>query len=40
MHGTIFVVNEKPKWLDEYELFDVMNREWPGIDYVGQEPTT
>lgn len=34
MHGTIFILKEKPEWLDEYELFEGMNREWPGIDYV------
>lgn len=36
MHGTIFVLKEKPDWLDEYEVFEYMNTEWPGIDYVDE----
>jgi hypothetical protein len=34
VHATIFVLKDQPEWLDEYELFKAMNREWPGIDYV------
>lgn len=34
MHGTVILLNEKPEWLGEDEVFDALNLEWPGIDYV------
>lgn len=37
MHGTIFILKEKPEWLNEYEVFEAMNIEWPGIDYVNDD---
>lgn len=37
MHGTVFVLTEKPEWLDENEVFDALSAEWPGIDYVDED---
>lgn len=27
MHGTIFILKEKPDWLDEYEVFEYLKGE-------------